>query len=110
MIGGFALTIPLTGAQKQYLRGVAHPLKPVVIIGQKGIVDSVIAAVEEALKAHELIKIKFRDIKEKEEKKVLLTGLEEKTGCRLCGLTGHVAIVFRQNKDPKKRKINLHSI
>jgi RNA-binding protein len=102
------LTNPLTGAQKKHLRGVAHSLKPLVIIGQKGILDSVISAVDEALNAHELIKIKFSEIKEKKEKQEMIRLIEEKTGSQLCGLTGHVAILFRQNKELEKRKININ--
>ena len=98
---------PLTSNQKKYLRGTAHSLKPIVIIGQHGLADSVVAAVEEALNAHELIKIKFGEFKEKEEKRFIIEQIEEKTESQLCGLTGHVAILFRRSKDPKKRKIKL---
>jgi RNA-binding protein len=95
----------LTGAQKKYLRGLAHSLKPLVIIGQKGMADAVVSAIEEAFNAHELIKIKFSEFKEKAEKQALITQIEDKTGCSLCGLTGHVAILFRQNREKEKRKI-----
>ena len=49
----------LNGSQRKFLRGLAHKLKPVVIIGQKGFGEAVIHAVEDALNAHELIKVKF---------------------------------------------------
>lgn len=50
--------IKLTPAQRQYLKGLAHPLSPVVIIGEKGLTEAVLKETEGALKAHELIKIK----------------------------------------------------
>ncbi len=50
--------IKLTPVQRQYLKGLAHPLSPVVIIGEKGLTEAVLKETERALKAHELIKIK----------------------------------------------------
>lgn len=50
--------IKLTPAQRQYLKGLAHSLSPVVLIGEKGLTEAVLKEAERALKAHELIKIK----------------------------------------------------
>lgn len=52
----------LTSTQAKYLRGIAHGLKPVVFIGQKGLTDALIRSTEEAFDSHELIKIKFIDL------------------------------------------------
>lgn len=97
----------LKGFQKKYLREVAHKLKPVVIIGQKGISDPLLKSIDESLAAHELIKIKFIDFKEKPQKKALLETIEAMNQCEVVGLTGHIAIVFKQNKNPDKQKIRL---
>lgn len=97
----------LKGFQKKYLKGLAHSYKPVVHIGQKGLSESLSAALEEALESHELIKIKFIDCKEKEQKKELITQLEAATKCEFIGMTGHIAILFRQNRTPEKRKISV---
>jgi RNA-binding protein len=48
----------LTSARRSELRGEAHTLKPVVMIGDKGLTEEVLAEVDRALKAHELIKVK----------------------------------------------------
>lgn len=48
----------LTGKQKQYLKGLAHPLSPLVQIGKEGITDALSAAVDAALAHHELIKVR----------------------------------------------------
>ena len=58
----------LEGFQRKYLRGVAHGLKPVVFIGQKGLTPEVLSSAEKAFERHELIKVKFNAFKEKEEK------------------------------------------
>ncbi|UCF93353.1 MAG: YhbY family RNA-binding protein [Desulfobacterales bacterium] len=61
----------LDGYQAQYLKGLAHGLKPVVAVGQKGITASLIRSIDAALERHELIKIKFIDFKGKSQKKDL---------------------------------------
>jgi RNA-binding protein len=50
----------LTGKQRRHLRGLGHELKPIVQIGRSGIDDGVVAAVDQALADHELIKIKIK--------------------------------------------------
>jgi len=97
----------LKPSQKKYLRGLAHHLEPVVFLGQKGITDAFIRSTNEALDKHELIKIKFIDYKEKQQKKDLTEDIQKKAGCELVGLIGHMAIFYRPHKDPKKRKIIL---
>jgi RNA-binding protein len=97
----------LKGFQKKYLKGLAHAFKPVVHIGQKGLSENLSAALEEALDSHELIKIKFIDCKEKEQKKELLKKIEAESRCEVVGMTGHIAILFRQNREPEKRRISV---
>ena len=99
--------VPLTSSQKKYLRGRAHRLKPVVLIGQNGVTDAVVQSIDAALNRHELIKVKFNDVKDKTLKKTYSTELENATGSWLVGMIGHVAIFFRRQKDPQKRLINL---
>ena len=95
----------LKGFQKKYLRGVAHGMKPVVLIGQSGLTPGVIKAVDEALETHELIKIKFNDFKEKDQKKEIVEVIETDTSSEMVGMIGHLAIFFRKHRDPEKRKI-----
>lgn len=93
--------------QRKYLKGRAHHLKPSVQVGQKGFTDSLVEAVDEALTHHELIKIKFIAYKEEDEKREITGLIEEATGAEIIGLVGHIAIMFRQNKDVLKRKVKL---
>ena len=97
----------LKGFQKQHLKGLAHAYKPVVHIGQKGLSENLVDSLEEALESHELIKIKFIDCKEKTQKKDLIKQMESISKCELVGMTGHIAILFRQNRNPEKRKISV---
>jgi RNA-binding protein len=97
----------MEGFQKKYLRGLAHGLKPVVLIGQKGLTDELVKSAEQALQIHELIKVKFNDFKEKDQKEQISNELERKTGSELIGSVGHIYIFFKQQDDPEKRRIQL---
>ncbi|MFH2045348.1 MAG: ribosome assembly RNA-binding protein YhbY [Pseudomonadota bacterium] len=95
----------LKGYQKKYLRGLAHKLKPYVFVGQKGLTESLIQSVSDALEIHELIKVKFLDFKEKEMKDEISSEIERMAECELAGIIGHIATFYKQNKDPQKRVI-----
>ena len=97
-------TEKLKGFQRKYLRGLAHGMKPVIFIGQKGITDSVVNAVEDALDAHELIKVKL-GAGDREEKKSILGEIISNSKAELIQSIGHVAVLFRRNH--KKPKIEL---
>ena len=95
----------LRGSIRTYLRWQAHHLKPLVIIGQQGVTDTVIQAINDALDLHELIKIKFNSFKE--QKKELAAEIEQQTRSELLGIIGNIAIYYRQQPDQDKRKIQL---
>lgn len=97
----------LKGYQRTHLRGLAHSIKPLVFIGQKGLSPTVIDAVNEALDVHELVKVKFQDFKEKEHKKEIAGEIEKETEAEMVGMIGHMAIFYRQHPDPGKRKIRV---
>ena len=97
----------LDGKQKKYLKGLAHKLKPVVLIGQQGLSEAVIKSTDDALNDHELIKIKFNEFKEKEQKEEISRRIEDRNGAVLIGMIGHIAIFYRRHPDPEKRRIAL---
>ena len=95
----------LDGFQRRHLRGLAHPLRPVVMIGKEGLSEAVVAKADAELLAHELIKIRFQAAKD--EKRALLGELAERTRAELVGVVGHVGILFRQNREPEKRRVRV---
>jgi RNA-binding protein len=97
----------MKSSQRKYLRGLAHGLKPVVFVGQKGVTATLGNAINEALDTHELIKIKFVEFKEKAHKTAITERIETDTGAVLAGLIGHTAIFYRPHKNPEKRRIQL---
>ena len=97
----------LTNRQIRQLKGLAHHLKPVVIIGNRGPVQQVIDEVDTALAHHELIKIRLPAIP-KSDKQAVIDKVCGQCSCLSVGLTGRVAILFRQNLD-RKNPIKLES-
>lgn len=95
----------ISSSQRKYLRGVAHGLEPIVQIGSTGVSEGVLAAIDQALADHELIKIKFLDYKDEKEELCGLIAKETKSA--IAGIVGHVAIVYREHSDPKRRRIVL---
>lgn len=99
--------IQLTGAQRKYLRGLAHNLNPSALVGAKGVTTALIQEADNALNASELIKIKFVDHKEKDIKAALLDEITARLKCHVAGTIGHVAVLYRPHPDPEKQKITL---
>ena len=95
----------LTSAERKYLRGLAQRMDPVVYVGKAGLSDSVVESADLALEAHELVKVRFID--HKDEKDEITQVLAERTGAQVAGRIGHVAIIYRQNPDEDKRRIDL---
>jgi len=87
--------LKLDKSQVRHLKSLAHPLKPVVLIGQKGLTDSVLEEIERALFDHELIKIKLAAVRE--ERQQMADSIAAKTHAHVIAVTGGIAIVFRRN-------------
>jgi len=90
----------LTGKQNRYLRGLGHHLNPVVMIGKGELGDNVIASIEEALTAHELIKIKVQEGCEMDRKEVAAV-LAEQTGAAIAQILGKTILLFRPSDQGK---------
>lgn len=97
----------LKGSQKKYLRGLAHSLKPLIIIGHEGVTPSLVKFMVKALDDHELVKVKFNKLKE--EKDALIETLVSKTEAELVGRIGNTAIFYKQSSVEEKRKIKFGS-
>ena len=95
----------LTSAQRKWLRGQAHALKPVVQIGKQGLTEGTIRQVDEALDAHELIKVQA--VVPREEKEEIATRLASEVDAEVAGRIGHVIILYRENPDPDERVYEL---
>ena len=90
----------LASAQRRYLRALAHALKPVILVGAKGVTPALLGELEAALELHELIKLKIA-AGDREERDAWLDGIVKATHVALVQRVGNVATVFRaRKKDP----------
>ena len=95
----------LTGAQRKYLRGLAHGLKPLAQVGRQGLTEAVLSSLDQTLESHELVKVRFLDFQD--EKRELSEEISQRLECAKVGMIGHVAIFFRPAADPDARRIVL---
>lgn len=82
---------------RQQLKARAHSLKPVVFIGDKGLTDAVINEIDQALKAHELIKVKIRG-QEKQDRIEIAQQLCPAVEAELIQHIGNTLVLYRQNE------------
>ena len=85
----------MNSADKKKLRAAAHALKPVVMIGQSGLTEAVLAELEQALNTHELLKVKVRA--ERDERKLICEKMCASTGADLIQSIGQIAVIYRLN-------------
>lgn len=97
--------IELTKVQRRYLASEASKLKPVVMLGKEGPSDSLVGALNEALGAHELVKVKFLDYKD--QKREIGEQLAQVTDASLVRLIGNMAIFYRPKAAPEDRRYRL---
>lgn len=91
----------LTSKQRQYLRGLAHPLAPIVRVGKGGLTPSVVAEAKKSLASHELIKVRI-EIDDPKERRTAADRLAAETDSQLAGAIGKTAILYRErDEDPE---------
>ncbi|MCQ2248450.1 MAG: YhbY family RNA-binding protein [Treponema sp.] len=95
----------LTSKTRKQLEKLAHELNPVVIIGQNGVTDSLVRMVSDSLEAHELIKVKFNEYKD--DKFEYSEDIAMRTNSTLVRIIGNIAIFYKENDDPEKRRIKI---
>lgn len=90
--------------QKKFLRGLGHQLKPLIMVGDSGLSESLLAEYESTLNHHELIKVRVR-VGDRAARDEIINKLCEDSSAQLIQRVGNVALLFRQNlrKKPEKR-------
>lgn len=92
----------LNKKQIQYLKGVAHPLKPVVLLGSNGLTEAVVAEIDYALNHHELIKVKI-PTDDRETKSLIVDAICRETSSTKIQVIGKTLIIYRQSEEKKIR-------
>jgi RNA-binding protein len=90
----------LTNKQKQYLKGLAHPMKPIVQLGANGLTEGVVAEIELALTHHELIKVKIPS-DDRDEKALIMDAIIGETKSQKVQSIGHVLVIYRPSDEKK---------
>ena len=86
--------------QKKYLRRLGHALKPVVMTGNAGVSEALLAELDGALEHHELVKVRVRT-GDREARDTMIVSLCEQSGAQLVQRIGHVALLYRpREEDP----------
>jgi len=88
----------LSESQKKFLRGLGHPLKPVIMIGNAGLTDSVLNEFFSALERHELVKVRVR-VGARDTRDAIIDELCRKGAANLVTRVGNVALLFRRNDE-----------
>ena len=88
----------LTGKQRQFLKGLAHPLSPIVRVGKAGVTDAVVAETKKSLDSHELIKVRI-DVEDRGQRRDVVSRLVADTGAHLVGSVGKVAVLYLARED-----------
>lgn len=86
----------LNSPLRKSLKAQAHHLKPVILLGAKGLTPAVVEETNNALVAHELIKVRISGT-EKPDRIIMANELCEQLQAELVQLIGHTAIIYRQN-------------
>lgn len=91
----------LTGKQKRFLRSKANRLQPLIQIGKNGLTESVIAQIEEALEAKELIKLTILQNCD-EDKKDIAAALAEREGIEVAQIIGSIIVLYKESVEKKQ--------
>jgi len=94
----------LTAKQRQYLKGLAHPLSPVVRVGKGRLTPAIVAETGRSLEAHELIKVRIES-DDAAERRDIATRLAAETSSELAATIGKLAILYRAREEKPKIKV-----
>jgi RNA-binding protein len=87
----------LSEKQKKHLRRLAHPMHPIVMLGNAGLTDAVVNELERALTDHELVKVGAR-VGDREARDAALNSLAARTSSELLQRIGNVGVFYRRSK------------
>lgn len=97
----------LNPKQISHLRGLAHNISPVVMIGNQGLTENILKEIEVNLNAHELIKIKVAG-DDREARKAMYLSICETTSAIPVHHIGKQLVIYRASETIKeKNKIHI---
>lgn len=97
----------LSETQKKYLRGLGHSLKPLILVGDAGLSEGLLAEFESTLAHHELIKVRV-NAEGRDARDAMISELCSHSGAELVQGIGNIALLFRRNPDKQRIRIPNH--
>lgn len=94
------MSMTLTTKQRQFLKGLAHHLSPVVMLGGNGLTEGVLAEIDNALNHHELIKVKIAGA-DREVKQLIIQAIVRETKAIEVQTIGHILVLYRPSEEKK---------
>lgn len=94
----------LNAKQRKFLRGLAHPLEPVVRIGKGGLTPAIVTETRRSLEAHELIKVRI-ELDDADDRNKIAEDLARETDANVAGTVGKVAILYREREEKPRIKL-----
>jgi RNA-binding protein len=90
----------LNNQQIRKLRALAHHLKPVIMVGDKGITENLLKELHRALETHELLKVTIAGA-DKATRLEMTQALCEASQAEIVQIIGRISILYRKSKEPK---------
>jgi len=95
--------LTLTVLQRQNLKARAHPLNPIVIIGNAGLTPSVLEEISRSLKSHELIKIRVMS-GDREARDAMMEEICTRLDAAPVQHIGKILVVYQPQEDAPEKK------
>ena len=86
----------LSPAQRSHLKSLGHHLQPIVTVGKEGITDGVVAALEQALLDHELVKVRVGK-SSTDDRHDVAAPLAERTKAHSVSLIGKTLLLYKRH-------------
>ncbi|MCH5324114.1 MAG: ribosome assembly RNA-binding protein YhbY [Eubacterium sp.] len=97
----------ITSKQRAKLKNIAAGTPAIFQIGKNGLTDELIKQLDAAIEAREIIKINVLE-SAPEDKNVLAHEIADRTGSLVVQVIGQKIVLYRQNKNPKKRVVEIN--
>ena len=110
LISGYFSMAALSIQERKRLRQIGHALNPVVMLGDKGLTETVVEELNRALNDHELIKVKIAG-EDREARAATITEIATASGAEVVQTIGKIALLYKKaaKQNPKLSNLVRHS-
>lgn len=98
--------MPLSISERKRFRQIGHQLSPVVLLGNHGLSEAVMAEIERALEDHELIKVRIGG-EDRDARRDAITAMTNATRSEAVQIIGKIVLLYRAAKKPNPKLSNI---